>query len=672
MRYDNSFTNFEVALNRIYKSFLSDNANLKLHSVTTKEQVEQDMEGLHWAIIRREDAVKILEETERQVLANLRNKLDDFIRLKQLDISDFDHGPSKPQIRVVIVGGGFTGFTVASILDPMPLFHVTVIDTKDSFEYTPGIIKKLVNPEESSSMRVRHDSYVKNGRVLIGFASNVNDDVKSLQVNGETVDFDYLVVATGSSYSSQLKSTDMSVLYRITGLEQVNAELINARRILIVGGGLVGCELASEIALRTFPGKYPRKEITLVESHDKIIRRTDDYQRERAMDYLQNLGIEVICNDRIVDLEGTENGGNYLGASGRIYSGYDKVFMATGTRPNSQILQNSGELDACVDSWGRIMVKPSLQIDHYKCPHIFAGGDVTNVIEEKTGYAATLAGVCIARNICRLVKGKAPLRQGTKGTMPAPDKPLHGIHSQGGIGKQRLGLLKKKFAFLNPAWAALKLFDEQQYLRMVQGEAMNSSQVFGRMPRKLGLPHGYAYHSPIHSYSLASLEASLDQHIPQSSTSSVHRHLNHHQQQQQQQSSSLLLTPTPRQTRSCTGGAGGGPKREYKTWSASSTRLSSISHASSSGSSSGSSTSSLHDFVNSHFTFGKHALEPQRSMDNISRSCAKHQQQQQHHHRQQQQQKKQHHHPRHFRRSSMPSVTNIEWATPSSLRSVKI
>lgn len=29
------------------------------------------MEGLHWAIIRREDAVKILEETERQVLADL-------------------------------------------------------------------------------------------------------------------------------------------------------------------------------------------------------------------------------------------------------------------------------------------------------------------------------------------------------------------------------------------------------------------------------------------------------------------------------------------------------------------------------------------------------------------------------------------------------------------------
>ena len=47
--------------------------------------------------------------------------------------------------------------------------------------------------------------------------------------------FDYLVVATGSSYASQLKSTDVSVLYRATGLEEVNSELLNAKRVLIVG-----------------------------------------------------------------------------------------------------------------------------------------------------------------------------------------------------------------------------------------------------------------------------------------------------------------------------------------------------------------------------------------------------------------------------------------------------
>lgn len=66
------------------------------------------------------------------------------------------------QIRVVIIGGGFTvnitlftivlhysnslpqGFTVASILDPMPLFHVTLIDAKGTNNTTVVFLKKII------------------------------------------------------------------------------------------------------------------------------------------------------------------------------------------------------------------------------------------------------------------------------------------------------------------------------------------------------------------------------------------------------------------------------------------------------------------------------------------------------------------------------------------------
>jgi hypothetical protein len=57
----------------------------------------------------------------------------------------------------------------------------------DSFEYTPGIVKKIVNPDQSSSLRVRHDAYVKNGRVIIGYAEELCDDGKSVKVNNELV-----------------------------------------------------------------------------------------------------------------------------------------------------------------------------------------------------------------------------------------------------------------------------------------------------------------------------------------------------------------------------------------------------------------------------------------------------------------------------------------------------
>lgn len=87
----------------------------------------------------------------------------------------------------------------------MPRFYVTLIDTKgtsqitnykyisnnhhaiDSFEYTPGIVKKIINPEQTSSLRVRHDAYVKNGRVIIGYAEDLANGGKSVTVNGEVV-----------------------------------------------------------------------------------------------------------------------------------------------------------------------------------------------------------------------------------------------------------------------------------------------------------------------------------------------------------------------------------------------------------------------------------------------------------------------------------------------------
>lgn len=216
-------------------------------------------------------------------------------------------------------------------------------------------------------------------------------------------------------------------------------DVIQDADFTMVGGGLVGCELASELATHEFPAPYNfKKKITIVEANSTLVKRSSSRRQKNALKYFNSLGIKVVLNERIVNWSYTDNN-TYLGSSGIVYRGYDKVFLATGTSPCSDILESDSGIDfeSCVDHWGRIRVKPTLQIDHWEYDHIFAGGDVTNVLEEKTGYAATLAGVCIARNICRMEKGKPPLEQGSKGTLPAPLKPLHGIESLGGIGRRK-------------------------------------------------------------------------------------------------------------------------------------------------------------------------------------------------------------------------------------------
>ncbi|KAI8080897.1 hypothetical protein BDF21DRAFT_361696 [Thamnidium elegans] len=489
LRHEKISKNIESIVHRIWKTFLALGAPLELN-VKNKESVVYYIESHKYAIFSKVQALNIFKDIEIEVKIFLNEKIVEFDKTYKT-LNRVFHEPtcSKHQKKVVIVGGGFTGFTVASILDPMPRFHVTLIDTKDSFEYTPGMIKLLVRPEDTSSLRVRHDAYVKNGRVIIGYAEQVVNDARSIKVNNEYVPLDYLVIATGSTYTSKLKSFDTSSLYRLSELTTEHNELKKARSVLIIGGGLVGCELASEIATHEYPPPYHnKKKITIVDPHSNLVRRSTGKRQANAFDYLTGLGVEIILNEKIVDFDSSDTN-SYLGSSGACYTGYDKVFVATGTTPCSDIFQGDGDVgfESCVDHWGRLRVKPTLQLEHWKYKHIFAGGDVSNIKEEKTGYAATLAGVCIARNICRMEKNKHPLDQGSKGTLPAPSQPLHGIKSQGGVGRKHLSNFKKTFAFLNPTWAALKYFDEKEFLNIVQGEAKLSTTAIGKKPSRLNL-----------------------------------------------------------------------------------------------------------------------------------------------------------------------------------------
>ncbi|ORX62595.1 FAD/NAD(P)-binding domain-containing protein [Hesseltinella vesiculosa] len=478
----------EEEVNRIFKTFVVTGAPMEIN-ITCRQDIERQLLSRRSGRLTLAAATRIYAKAETEIRDLLEIKVSEFRRATSLN-SLKQSEPEHNQKRVVIVGGGFVGFTVAAILDPMPRFHVTLIDTKDSFEYTPGMVKMLVRPEETTSLRVRHDAYVKNGSVVVGYAQRIREDGKAVEVNNKMIELDYLVIGTGSTYRSKIKSFDVSALYRMSQLSTEYNELKMAKSVLIIGGGLVGCELASEIALHEFPDEPKKKKVTVIESHDCLVYRSSPSQQRKALEYLNEIGVTVILNERMIDFDGYESK-TYLGISGNMYPNFDKVYLATGTAPCSQIIRQSNMpdiLEERVDVRDRIKVKRTLQLDHPEFDHIFAGGDVTNIKEEKTGYSATLAGVCIARNICRMEKGKAPLQQGEKGTLPAPLNPLHGNKDHGGIGRQPLPEWKRSLSFLYPSWAKLKYFDETEFLQIVAGEAsgaVQASHAIGRLPKPL-------------------------------------------------------------------------------------------------------------------------------------------------------------------------------------------
>ncbi|CAO3675391.1 unnamed protein product [Umbelopsis ramanniana] len=492
LRYEKDPDIMSPIVQRIYHTFIEDGSPWFV-DLKSKPIISQRIRLMDWQNFNAKQLIGIFEEAEAEIVDFLTDKLRNF--RQSMDSPKSFRAPLPAETdgtrkRVVIVGGGFTGCTVASILDPMTRFEVVLIDNKDSFEYTPSLIRNLVSPEHfSSSIRIPHNTYVKNGRVIIGYAHGISSSARHILVNDTEISFDYLVLATGSTYRSQFKSSDTSTLYRASQIDHETKELKDADSILIIGGGLVGCELASEVS-RVYDGvSRPKKNITLVESGPTLVQRSTQKQQQYAAQYLEKLGVEVVLGERVIPFEDFQNEEIvYIGASGKRYTNYDKVFFATGTKPASEILlRDTDEFANCIDCSGRICVKPTLQVDHWLFQHVFSGGDVTNVKEEKTGYAATLSGVVIARNICRMEKGKRPIKQSECGTVAPPQRPLHGVSRHGGVGKENLSTFKKAFSFLTPHWAALKQFDETQFLSLVSGESQWSSSVIGRLPKKLML-----------------------------------------------------------------------------------------------------------------------------------------------------------------------------------------
>jgi NADPH-dependent 2,4-dienoyl-CoA reductase/sulfur reductase-like enzyme len=115
--------------------------------------------------------------------------------------------------------------------------------------------------------------------------------------SGEEIPYEFLVVATGAGAIDMLPSrVDADKKEEgIAKLKEIQAKIRQANRIVVVGGGAAGVELATDAKVQ-----YPEKTVVLVHSKDHVMHRFGSELQKAAMDGLKDLGIEVITGDRLI------------------------------------------------------------------------------------------------------------------------------------------------------------------------------------------------------------------------------------------------------------------------------------------------------------------------------------------------------------------------------------
>jgi len=289
--------------------------------------------------------------------------------------------------KLVVIGGGFAGAKIAKSLQDK--FETTLIDNKDFFEFTPSVVHTVCEPKKHNSIQTCHCNYLKKSTILRGNIETITPH--DVRMGSNIIPFDILAICLGSRYDLPFKESNIVMATRYEHIQKKHHEIQQAKSILVIGGGLVGVEIAAEIA------HLPGKKVTLVHSHDRLIER----QPQRAGDYakkqLVKQGVRIIFNDRVVEF-----GKKIMLKHARKEITADLVFVCTGIVSNSEPLVS--HFKGNLNHLKQVKVNDHLQV----APHIYAAGDITALLEEKTAQNAERQADVVIQNIL-LQEQKKPL-----------------------------------------------------------------------------------------------------------------------------------------------------------------------------------------------------------------------------------------------------------------------
>ncbi|GLT48661.1 hypothetical protein SLA2020_222710 [Shorea laevis] len=290
--------------------------------------------------------------------------------------------------KVVVVGGGVAGSLLAKSLQFDA--NVTLIDPKEYFEITWAGLRSMVEPSFAERSVIYHRDYLINGRIVTSTAANITD-AEVLTADGESIAYDYLVIATGHKDSVPKTRAERLDLYKAE-----NEKIKAARSILIVGGGPTGVELAGEIAV-----DFPDKKVTIVHKGPRLLEFIGFKAAKKTLDWLKSKNVEVKL-EQSVNLNSVSDGGKVYQTSAGETIEADCYFLCTGKPLGSAWLRET-LLKTNLDKGGGLMVDEHLRVKGHK--NIFAIGDITDIPELKQGYLAQSHASVVAKNLKLLMAG---------------------------------------------------------------------------------------------------------------------------------------------------------------------------------------------------------------------------------------------------------------------------
>jgi nitrite reductase (NADH) large subunit len=247
---------------------------------------------------------------------------------------------------LVIVGNGMAAARLVDELAKSALgrYAIAVIGDEPRLAYNRVLLSSVLAGETAShEIELRPASWWRDRGVTLKYgcvATGIDVGRRELKIAGEeSLTFSRLVLATGSApLRLNVPGADLACVHTFRDSRDVDLLLTLAarkRRVVVVGGGLLGLEAAYGLAKAGAP-------VTLIHLMDRLMeRQLDKPAAELLKTLVERKGIKVLLNANTARLHGeTHVEGVELTDGRRIDA--DAVIFAAGIRPNTALAKDAG------------------------------------------------------------------------------------------------------------------------------------------------------------------------------------------------------------------------------------------------------------------------------------------------------------------------------------------
>lgn len=277
-------------------------------------------------------------------------------------------------MRIVVVGSGLAGVTVAEALAKSARHAVTLVTTETHGYYSRPRLSHgfALSDEAAAKIVLKRFDALAGVRVLSATeALGIEREKRRLVLRGDRIlDYDVLILAPGSAArippvlaASRPHFLTLNNLDDLLTLRRRHAKSRAGARTphwAVIGGGLIGCEFASDL-------RKAGDAVTIFHREPRLLElQLDPTQSQALHDHFMAQGIEVRYRQ---DVRGVFPG--VVRTAEGEFGPYDGVIVSTGFAPRVELAQDAG-----------LAVGRGIVVDEYlrtADPAIYAAGDAADV-----------------------------------------------------------------------------------------------------------------------------------------------------------------------------------------------------------------------------------------------------------------------------------------------------